>query len=308
VLGVVRIGESTLVAGYSNEYSFRFVHVNGPPLARVPQGGAACKRGHKPWAVAEHAALLPRIAESTRAGTLVALGRHCDKEMSAEIWDASGKSRIVPIPWKDFPFPVWLLKGGADDLYAGGDPFQLAFRVRGTSVEVIPDLARPMDQPFVSAAGHLHVVDGDTIYRFDGAWAPLAQIVGPKLATLAMDGDVLWGLDGEGALYRAKPGPDVPFDDTCRTPFVHLYKAYYNNASNYGYPTTKKALASFPEPLELLEVEYVHPQRGWGRDRHLVVKVKSRAQADAVIAHVKATMKDEDPRYFCFDPKTYRKL
>ncbi len=33
-----------------------------------------------------------------------------------------------------------------------------------------------------------------------------------------------------------------------------------------------------------------------------------RLAGEALVAHVKATMKDEDPRYFCFEPRDARKI
>ncbi|MBK9266482.1 MAG: hypothetical protein IPM54_42680 [Polyangiaceae bacterium] len=68
----------------------------------------------------------------------------------------------------------------------------------------------------------------------------------------------------------------------------------------YTFPTTRKALSTFPEVSDITLVEY------WEEGRKLGIKVKSEAQGEAVIAHVKANMKDEWPELICFEPRSPR--
>ena len=105
------------------------------------------------------------------------------------------------------------------------------------------------------------------------------------------DQDTLWTSGGD----RLRPGEAAGTPEPC-TPFVYLYEASWNNDPKFTYPSTTKALSTFPEVASLGLREFGPQYR-----RHLGITVTSRAQGEAVVAHVRATMKDEDPRLFCFD-------
>jgi hypothetical protein len=81
---------------------------------------------------------------------------------------------------------------------------------------------------------------------------------------------------------------------------VYLYEVSWRNEPNYTFPTTRKALSTFPEVADITLMEY------WEGRRILGVQVKSEQQGEAVIAHVKANMKDEHPELICYAPKKPR--
>ncbi len=94
---------------------------------------------------------------------------------------------------------------------------------------------------------------------------------------------------------RFRPGPAVPVPATCSTPFVLLYTVSAKNDAKFTYPTTRKALATFPEASALGLVELND------QGKRLGVTVTSTAQGEALIASLRQSMPDEDPRLFCFD-------
>jgi len=91
-------------------------------------------------------------------------------------------------------------------------------------------------------------------------------------------------------------------EDECKTWFVDLYAVSHKNDKKYTYPTTRKALASFPDVSKIGLVEFQ------GDSRRLGITVQSRKQGEAVAAHVRDTMKDENPRIFCYAPKKPRQI
>jgi hypothetical protein len=268
------------------------------------QAGCTAKES---FSALDDMALLPHGVESTDAGSLVAVGRLCEKEPAAEVWDASGTSRIVSLArfWRETSYSTRLLKGAGDELWAIGDPFMPALHFRNGGFEAVPDFGRPFGRVFVSRSGALHAADARAVYRFEGSWVPIATLVDApaRLVQLMMDGERILGFDGT-ALYRARPGAPAaaPAPGDCATPFVYLYKVHQGNARDYSYPTTRQALSTFPalSDIELVEFDNL--------GRRLGVKVKSRAQGEAVILHVKAAMKDEAPRFLCYAPDAPRTI
>lgn len=309
IAGVARIGESTLVAGYSLAYGARFFPVHGPPLRRIPTPAsqAGCKVDPS-WQAAQAAAVTPHEAESTKAGTLVAVGRLCsDERIAAEVWDPTGASRIVDLSrfWTKNVYRTALLKGAGDEIFVVGEKFSRILRYRDGKFDPVPDLELPYGATFVSEAGALFAVGGDVLHRLDGdTWVPIGRLAGDAAhaSAFAMDGDTTWTVL-DGALHKLKAGPAVPVDGPCAAPFVYLYKAHAGNAPDYSYPTTRKALSTFAARDEIELVEFAE-----AGDRHVGVKVRSKAQGDALIAHLRQAMKDEDPRYFCYAPAQPRAL
>ncbi|WP_437912510.1 hypothetical protein WME73_36145 [Sorangium sp. So ce302] len=86
----------------------------------------------------------------------------------------------------------------------------------------------------------------------------------------------------------------------CKTPFVYLYDVALQNDAKFTFPTTRKALSTFPAVAQIGLVEY------YEGGQRLGVTVKSKEQGEAVIAHVKANMKDEHPELICYAPKNPR--
>jgi hypothetical protein len=118
--------------------------------------------------------------------------------------------------------------------------------------------------------------------------------------TVAMDADgVIWVSHGKGvARLHEQSGADV--EGSCATPFVYLYEVSWKNEPKYTYPTTRKALSTFPEVADITLMEY------WEGARILGIKVKSKEQGEAVMAHVRANMKNEHPELICYAPKKPR--
>jgi hypothetical protein len=121
-------------------------------------------------------------------------------------------------------------------------------------------------------------------------------------ATLVMDErDRIWAsLD---SVYLLAEGKGTAFEDGCPTPFVHLYDVSADNPKDFTFPATRKALSTFAGVTEVGLVDF-HAEGA----RRLGITVPSKAQGEALVAHIKAHMKDEDPRLICYEPKDPRKI
>jgi hypothetical protein len=71
----------------------------------------------------------------------------------------------------------------------------------------------------------------------------------------------------------------------------------------YAFPTTAKALSTFPDAGSLALVDFKE-----SGVRRLGVPVTSKEQGEALLAHVHATMKDEAPKLLCYAPTGARKI
>ncbi|HRI71137.1 MAG TPA: hypothetical protein PK156_43190 [Polyangium sp.] len=97
-----------------------------------------------------------------------------------------------------------------------------------------------------------------------------------------------------------REGKSIDMHDGCTSPFVHLYDVSSENKPDFTFPTTRKALASFPEVADIGLVEFYQDRRRLG------ITVKSKAQGEAIIAHIKNTMPKENPRLICYQPEKPR--
>ena len=146
-----------------------------------------------------------------------------------------------------------------------------------------------------------------------GGWTAVAVLPpGRAFAQMVMDEkDTIWASfasirydetnwirTSAAGIRRLRPGPAAAAPAGCATPFVYLYVGSYQNGKTYTYPATRKALGSFPEAGALRFVEFDEGRRRLG------VVVASAEQGEALIEHLHRTMKDEDPRLFCFDVST----
>jgi hypothetical protein len=304
VRGPARVGETVFVATEDNASGTLITPIHGPRLVRhlITSAEAGCKPDEL-VGFGPQPALVPAAFESTPAGSMISVGTLCSKRgEAAEVWDPDGKTRIVDLGqwWKRWSFRTWLLKGEGDELWAARDGWNdVVLRYKDGAFSPLPPLERRIVAAFVSPRGQLHVSDGKTVYRFDGAaWTPAFALPAEAGgASVVMDEkDTLWASSGS-RVYRLHPGPAVAKPGECATPFVYLYAASYKNGKDYTYPTTRKALAGFPEASSLGFVEF-----GATYDRGVGVTVKSRAQGKALIAHLATAMKDEDPRFYCHAP------
>jgi hypothetical protein len=316
VVGAAQVGASTIVVGSFAGSGVEFETVRGTAKRKpMTREAAACKeRGDRP-------ALDPRAVAATRGGTMVTVGQLCEERAGAEIWDTQGKSRIVDLRrfWKEVEWRPLLLGGDGEDLWAMSNPWSTVLRFREGAFEAVPDLGRPIRNLFVSPRGVLHASDGRILHRLDPTgWTPVALLPpGRSYAQMVMDEqDRIWvsfgairlGDDGlqagvtEDGIRRLRPGPSAPLPSGCATPFVYLYVASYANGKTYTYPKTRKALSTFPEAATLGLVEFDDGRRRLG------VTVTSMAQGAALIDHLHQTMKEDDPRLFCFDVSTGKEI
>jgi hypothetical protein len=227
--------------------------------------------------------------------------------MAAELWDKTGTSRIVDLSawWgRSDAFSPVILAGKGDELwfFRGGEVPILHYL--DGKVEPLPRLPRPPRVAFVSPGGELSASDGRTLHRHDGhGWIPVGELAWPaRVEAMAMAPETFWAATA-GAVYRLRPTASPAFKEGCATPFVHLYDVREDNGKGYTYPFTRKALSTFEGVKELALVEF--PESG---ARRLGVTVTSGAQGEALIAHVLATMKGEEPRLLCYSPKAPRMI
>ncbi|MDI3283892.1 hypothetical protein [Polyangium sp. 15x6] len=304
--GTTRLGKTTLVAGYDGEGGHRIETVRGPTWVLKPldaeKGGCKEDEVRKAWGNDAALALPPRAIAGTEAGTLVTLGNLCEREKTpaAEVWDEPGKSRIVELGSmvKDLGYFPKILRGKGDDLWVESTP---VLHYNGGKFEALPGLDKPIRDLFVSPSGKLHGIAGRSIVRYDeGKWTTIANFPQPmRFSTIAMDEkETIWV--SYSGVSRLRETESAEAADDCKTPFVYLYEVSWKNDAKYAYPTTAKALSTFPAVADLGLVEYYEDGRRLG------VTVKSKEQAEAVIAHVKANMKDEHPELICYAPRSPR--
>ena len=309
--GVARLGDTIVLSTYSMMTNAVLVPVRGPKLARITTKGpqAGCKDGEvwKNGFGPEPPAISPAGLESTPDGTLVSIGKLCEKRgPAAEIWDKAGKSRIVDLSrfWKTLSYHPTLLKGPGDELFALTDRWSPILHYRNGDFEAVPSLDHPVDLLFVSPKGVLHASDGRVIHRYEGGkWIPGFLLPdGARYTTMAIDES--GGLWAQGAsIERLRPGPAKPAPEGCKTRFVYLYVVSEKNPKDFTFPSTRRALSSFPDigSVSLVEIQ----DQG---SRRLGATAPSEAVGKALVAHIKATMKDEDPRLFCYEPKGARAI
>ncbi|EYF06086.1 hypothetical protein [Chondromyces apiculatus] len=308
VLGVVRMGQTTLLGGRTFFSGFELKTVRGPGVSLKPQTGAeaGCKEGElDDRAVsAEPIAVMPAAFGGTPQGTVMTLGTLCDKRGPvAEVWDKPGKSRLVDLsPWvKKMSDRPRILPGTGDQLWIYTDETTPLLQYQNGTFSALPRLNNPiLVNAFVSSQGQLHASDGLTIHRHeDGTWVPVARLAWPmQFWSIALHDGTFWV--STGALQRLREGKDVAFKEGCATPFVHLHVVSDKSPADLTFPATRKSLAAFPGAAEISLVEFYDGYRRLG------VKVTSKEQGEALMAHMKATMKttmkDEAPRLLCYAP------
>jgi hypothetical protein len=304
VAGIARVGETTLVAGYDNlESGHQIVHVRGPKLDRrhltVKEGG--CSEEDVP-----KAALETHDFGATRAGTVLAFGSLCDKDGAVEVWAAGGSSKpkIVKPPGGLQSYGNDLLQGPGDVMWIANSRDKQILEYRDGNFSRLAAL--PGDKKLARAfvdKDVLHATDGNVIYRFDaGAWKTVATLVwSSDFSHLLLRDGAYWGVS-IGKLVKLVPGKSIAYAEGCKTPFVQLYDVSDKAEPTYKFPTTTKALSTFADIEKVGLVEYYEGRRRLG------ITVPSKELGDAVIAHVKANMKDEDPRLLCYEPKKSRAI
>ena len=245
-------------------------------------------------------------------GTAISIGYVCYKRATgAEVWDAAtGRSKIVDLGrWFPRPFSAGgILAGRGDEAWIMPRGWARIVRYRNGQFEAVPDLERPIQNAFVAPSGQLHASDGEVIHRLEqDGWKPVARLADlTGLSTLAMDASgALWAGSGPGArIYRLRERgvTNLPPAGACTTPFVFFYELPFRDA-NARFSATRKSVAGFSGASQLELVDII----SYGV-RNLGARVPNRTQADALIAHLRATVKDADPRFLCFDSRSGHKI
>jgi hypothetical protein len=250
-------------------------------------------------------AISPGAFGSTRAGTAMLVGNHCDnRQIGAEVWDRSGKSRIVYFPWKNpFGHALRLLPGAGDDelwiVTRDGD--QLVHYKDGefSPFDLPPGSLYPMLSPdrqlVVSVAQVAHRKEGDE-------WQPLARFFWPlDRENHAFDGKGFWGLV-DGAIVRYREGPALDFHPGCPTPFVYTDFMDRSQWDSYYSRRVKGAMTAARHPLDLKPVEF----RESGVE-HFGFVGRNEEQARALLAHLEK-LSHRTPRLLCYAPRPFEKL
>lgn len=311
--GVATAGENTFVIGYSQQTGHQIYTVRGPAKVTrtsTPPAKAGCKPGEvrTDEFIPMAPAIAPEVIGGTPAGTLMTFGNLCEKrELSAEIWDASGASRIVDVSqWiQSAGFGSRIFPGKGDELWIFAYYQPVILHYKDGNFEPLPSAEIKGQNAYMSASNELYMSDDQVVRRYDGSkWSTVARLAfRPRFYNIAVDNGTIWGSDRGNEVFRLREGPDTEIKDDCKTPFVFLYDVSSDNAPNFTFPTTRKALSTFAGVDELGLVEFNETGA-----RRLGITVTSRAQGEAVIAHVKANMKDEKPSLICYAPKEPRKI
>lgn len=304
VIGFATIGETTLMMGYGYE-GYETIRVRGPIMARIPTRPepAGCKPGevqHDEYR--KGYAVVPDAFGASEDGTVILVGMLCGKRPAAEVWDKDGKSKIHELgEWaKEMSYTTLLLPGPGDVSWivnAGSKPI---LEYRGGKFSPLPVLPN-LTSAFVSSSKVLHAVDGQSIYRYaDGAFTKVADVVWPHSGMQIEEwGGTFYAMIA-GTLQRLEPAEPIVHAEGCKTPFVYLYDVSPKSEPNYSFPTTRKALATFDKVGDIQLLEFVEGVRRLG------IKVPDAKTGEAVIAHVRSSMKDENPVLLCYEPKTPR--
>lgn len=309
IAGVARVGETTLLAGYEWP-AHRIIAVRGPKRKTTSTSAtkAGCTAEEVP--TPDHAprapAIVPYAIGATGSGRAITVGSLCEKRgAAAEIWDVAGETSTIVslVPHlKDVGFQTEILGVAGDRAFIVDSSAKVALLLEGEKVTALPalpgaGLPGSRFQAFLSSDRVLHASDGSAIHRFEeGAWHLVAHLQWPtEVSELALDGGELWATVG-GRLHRLQPAESLALVGECKTPFVHLYDVSWKSEPTYTFPTTRKALASYAKVGEVGMVDFVEGVRRLG------LIVPSREVGEEVVAHVKATMKDENPRLLCYSP------
>ncbi len=309
IVGTATLGASSLVISVSPAFGgVEFVTTRGPGLVIKPQSPekAGCKN-QRNYFSSEPPAVVPRGAGSTPAGTLLSVGGFCnDDDPALEVWDKPGKSRIIDLrTWiKTLSWRSQILKGKDDEAWIYTGPSNPILRYYNGNVQALPLPAPNQVNIIASSSGKLYVNDGMAIHRWDeNKWTLLAHLNWKTdFYNFAVDDkETIWVYHG-GGVSKLVEGPSIAFKEGCAAPFVYMYEVSPENDNKFTFPSTRKALSNFEGVQDLGLVEFFEDGRKLG------ITVKSKEQGEALIAHIKANMKKENPTLLCYEPKNPRKI
>jgi hypothetical protein len=308
IVGVARLGESTLIGGADHLWT-KFATVRGPGVIRGRKlfAEAGCKYDESIHRIIDEKtpAIEPSALGATGAGTVITVGNKCGKgNPSLEVWEKDQRlSKIVSLDpdVKEVDYWAQVLAGQADDAWIRVNESSL-FHYKEGQLEKLPTVENGIQHIFISPNRQLYGANSWGVHRWDkDHWTQIARFAWeenyPRF--FADKSEHIWANYGP---QKLTPGSSVEMHAACATPFIHLYNTSSDNKPDFTFPTTRKALASFSEVNDLTLMEFYEGRRRLG------LAVKSKAQGEAVIAHLKTTMPKEKPRLMCYEPKKPRKI
>ncbi len=310
ILGVARLGDSTLIAGMEL-FGPKFATVRGPGVirGRKPFAEAGCKENEIPFQPmgTEISAVTLRWIGATPAGTVISLGMLCyERNGALEVWEKDSKtSKIIDLGPKVTRIEYYsgqILPGKGDEAWIRPNSSTVLHYVDGRA-ETLPAVPDGSSIIFMSPNGKLYAGNAWGIHRWEtDHWTQTARFAWedgyPNFFADAKE--QIWRNVGSAQILRE--GKSIDKRDDCETPFVHIYDVSPDNKPDFTFPSTRKALASFPEVADVTLVEFNQGKRRLG------VIAKNKAQAEAVLAHIKTTMPKEKPRLVCYSPASPRKI
>jgi hypothetical protein len=308
--GLAYLGKTTLLATTDLiQGGSLFRTVRGPKLTRqhTTRKEAGCKEGDvrtddpRP----PPAAIQPLDVAGTPSGHLWSVGRLCENgRLTFEHWDAEGKPTIVPLPVAPgAPEPgafASFLVGKGETLFLSTMAMGMGkavYELRDGVWVALPPVPKDTERAFLSQAGELYLTTKSGISRWDEktkAYPAVARWGSPSVPRqIGKWGDDFWTTDGAklGKLVRGEYSDPI---DRCQTPYVWLYRVSPGNERAYTFPTTRQALAGFPDQAGLRLVEITDTA-----GRELGVEVRSPEQGKALVAYLATAMKDETPQLSC---------
>jgi hypothetical protein len=318
------------VAGWKNGTNLSLVagelKVEGPgdpPKQQPPRDGAGCKTRQ---IAAEELDALP-------SGEAFLLGRHCGAGAYAlEVFDAVGQSRIEDLP--DAPANVkrgFITAGSPKSVFAmlsTGERVYLARWDGAAARKLELDASGDVSSVWATADGALFFILKQKFKAELWRVLPSGQVrksdvfaPSPGAQVWAADADTAYvpsfssilstkpGLEFTG--YATKEGePGGPNEalspprsglpahhEDCKTPFVWLFDVVESSAEDFTFPNTRAALSSFPKRADIKLVEL---WLGSMSNRKLGAVVPMKSVGEELIAHVRKTMKNENPKLVCY--------
>lgn len=311
VVGIARIGESTLI-GASEANSSSFATVRGPKVIRnrksFSEGGCSKDEQDTEAYEPERFAVSGRGFGTTGAGTIISMGMLCVRRHGMlEVWEKDNTSskliEITPhVSYVDTTTSQ-VLPGKGDEAWLRPNADEV-YRYIDGRVEKVPQVPNGAERIFMSPKGQLYASNKWGIHRWEtDHWVPVAQFVWEDAsAYFVVDAQDRFWRNAQQSVTLMREGKSVSVNDACTTPFVMLYEVTNVSPPGWTFPTTRKALASFPEVTDLTLVDFTDGKRRLG------VGVKSKAQGEALITHLKTAMPKETPRLMCYEPKEPHKI
>lgn len=310
MLGVARLQDTLLVAGYSNTVGRILVSAGGKPLVRkqkLPQD-AGCKGDELTPASsgAGRHAVETNALGATPHGTLVSLGVLCNKRNpTLEVWEVGqSESKFVDVPWRGDVNYTQAFPATDDALWFVDTKGKRILRYDSGKLSDVP---APKDiRSAIAENGVLYLLGRSAIYALTSSPSatpvPIVELPWPtRLQGLAHLGKTFW-VAKEGHLYELTPSEPTRIDAGCKHPFVYLYSVTADAPKTYSFPKTRGVLRKFeaPEAIKLQEFE--------AAGRNVGIAVADRATAERLMEYLRKSMPKEEPELICYSPPDPREV